>query len=264
MDRKALGVVVAGVCAWGMLVVGARAQSERLIDRPLAGEIMMQQLVTKAGDLLTGNEELKAAYVGRLLDQELVQEANRRGLTDRFDVQDSLRRARWTILINALKDDVIRSLPIPKEAEIKQAYEKEKSRWKLPEAFRVDVYTVPASNVVAVGQLNLMAATKKIDEAVIKSTNARQVASAVSGNWVSKENVPPVVWEALPGMAVGDLRVFKLDEEAVLVKKVEYRKERELSFEEAREAVKMSILSVKADAAWEAYLKKKLADLGIQ
>lgn len=264
MNVKMLSVVACGLGAWMALAGNASAQSERLIDSALAAEILSGQLSTQAGGLLAGNTQLQGVYANRLLEQELVQEAARRGLPERFDVQEAMRKLRWQLLIRALREDVVRGIPIPKETEIKQAFEKEKTRWHFPEGYRLDVYSVPTTNTAAVGQLNLAVTAKKVDEKAMQTIGARKVGDSTSGVWIVKENMPPAVWEALPTMATNDLRVFKLDAETVLVKKVEYRKDRDMTYDEAKESVKMYILGGRADAAWETYLKRKLSDLGIQ
>ncbi len=232
-------------------------------ERPVEGGMVAPAPGTAAVDLQAGPVELQNAYAEQTLIQELVQESARRGLPERVDVQDALRQARWQVLVQALKEDVVRNIPAPKEDELRRTYDQQKELFRQNEAYKVDAYAVPASTPGATVRLGAMVAARRLDDKALAELRARSMARS-TGPWIGANGFHPDIWSALSSMKDGDVRLFPLGEDLVLVRRVEYRAERNQTFEEARDRVKAYLMKTKADAAWGVFVKRKIAELGLQ
>ena len=57
-------------------------------------------------------------FASKNLGSHVAQEAVRQGLTERLDLSHQLQTARRTVLINAMREDILRQLPTPDMTEM--------------------------------------------------------------------------------------------------------------------------------------------------
>ena len=91
---------------------------QRFLDQAVASELVRGAVAGQTVNALAASPDLQRNYVISVVEQELAQEASRRGLAERLDVQRALMQARYQILLQALQQDVVRHVAQPTDAEI--------------------------------------------------------------------------------------------------------------------------------------------------
>jgi hypothetical protein len=250
--------------AAGLFATVAVAQAQTLtLDQGVASELLRGALAPQAQGLLQGSPDLQRVYVEGVLEQSLAQEAARRGLDERHDVQRALMQARYQILLQALRDDVSRGVPQPKDSELEAAYKKDREKIAAPEALKLDVFAVDGAATDAAAALQMMVAAQKIDAEKLKALGARQLADAASGRWLAEPDLLPELWRGGREMRQGGLELFRAQGAYWLVRRVDYRMRTPLSFEQAREALRQTVLAQKQQEAWNQFLADRRKALGL-
>lgn len=252
------------VAVLGAAVRVAAQQTEDLVNAALNKDVLTLRLPEVPATAVAPITQAGEGKDDREFEQELVQEAARRGITERIDILERLRRSRWQILVGGLREDVVRMVPAPREDEIRRSFEQEKARWRLPEAYRVDAYVTVATNYEAVSRMKAMVAARQLNVKALEEVQAQRIASSAKESWLARDNFHPDIWAILPGMSIDELRMLKVDQEVVIVRKAAVRAERAMTLDEAREPIKMYLQSGKADAAWNAFLKRKMSEMGMK
>ena len=225
-----------------------------VVDQAVALELMRGAAGQLAAGALQTNPDFARLYSTSVLEQELVQEAARRGLTERLDVHRALTMARYQILIQALQADVVRGLPTPTDAEIKRQYDRNRAEYTLPEAVKADVYVLDstAPNVTEVSRAAI--AAQAIDPAQLQRTRYQQVADAAQV-WVARTVFPKDHWTDIRQMNPGQVRLFHMpDGNLLLLKYEDYRAERPATLEEATDDIRQQILNERQQKAWQEFL----------
>ena len=92
-------------------------------DEGLAVEILRGETLQAAWQLAQTNPEVANRYVQSSVEQSLAMEAARMGLHERADVQDAMQRARRQILVQAMREEHIRGIPAPADADVKAHFD---------------------------------------------------------------------------------------------------------------------------------------------
>lgn len=250
-----------GFCGVAAVTAGAQTAS---VDPALAMELLRAASAPAAVGAVRSNPDLARMYSSSLLEQELAQEAARRGLTERFDVQRALIGARQQILIQALREDIVRAVKPPSDAEVKRRYERDRADLKLLEAVKADLYLVDGTASNALETVRTAQAAQKIDLERLQETRFRQIAGAAQG-WAARNVFPEDVWRDVRQMTKDQVRFFRLpDGNYLLTRFVEYREERPATLEEIEADLRNRMLQEYQQKAWEDYLAAQRKKLGIE
>ena len=252
--------------AVGLLASGpARAQMEN-IDFGVASEVVRNMMSAKTGEEIMGSTNLLGAYKNYALEQELAQEAARRGLQERIDVQRTREEARRSVMIRALRNDIIRSIPPPAEDKVKSTYEAEaaKGRWAMPAGFKLDVFGLPGSEAGQLATAKKLATGEAVEDKALEALKLQQLSSQASGGFLSSNQVAGPIWGELMEMKLNEVRVFPDGTNYLVVRRGAYAGPRELTLEQASDVVKGMLLREKHDAAWDDYIRKKAKSLGLE
>ncbi len=259
MKRVLTAAAVAGCAA-----VGAWAQQgPHVLDQAVASELLRGAVAGQTVNALAQSPDLQRNYVISVIEQELAQEAARRGIAERLDVQRAIMQARYQILLQALQQDVVRHAAQPADADVQAAFKKEKDRWILPEGFKLDIFACESTNTAAVTALKAAAGTVAPDAAALQTAGARQLVSGAGDVWVTEKDIVPEVWKALASQKNGESRTFGVQNTVWLVRRSDYRKAGPMTFEQARERVRAELLQASQRAEWEAFLEKRRKSLGL-
>lgn len=249
-----------GVLA-GAVALSAAAQTH-LLDEAVASELLRGVTGQTALGALQANPDLLRQYSAGVLEQELSQEAARRGLAERLDVQRAIMMARHQILIQALQGDVARTQPPPTEAEIKRQFERTRAEHKLPEAVKADLYVLDGTSTNALDVARAAVAAQLIEPAQLQKTRFQRLAEAAQV-WVARDVFPEEVWTEVRQMKKDQVRFFRVPGgNYMLLRYEEYRAERPATLEEATDGIRNQILNERQQKAWQDYLEKTRKKLG--
>lgn len=243
---------------------GATNQLLHVVDQAVAAELLRGAVANQSINVLAQSPDLQRTYVIGVIEQELVQEAARRGLQERLDVQRALMQARYQILIQALQQDVMRKVPQPSDAEIQAAYRKDRDRWVFPEAYRLVIFSVENTNTNAVAALRAAAGTSALNADRLTAAGARPLLpSGTEEVWVTERDIVPEVWKALSALKDGESRVFGVQDNVWLVQRVTYRRSGPMTFEQARDAIRTELYQARQRQEWETFLDTRRRALGL-
>ncbi|MCX7819010.1 MAG: peptidylprolyl isomerase [Kiritimatiellae bacterium] len=243
---------------------GATNVLPHVVDQTIAAELLRGAVANQSLNVLVQSPDLQRNYVIGVIEQELVQEAARRGLQERLDVQRALMQSRYQILIQALQQDVMRRVPPPADAEVQAAYRKDKDRWVMPEAYRLLIFAADDTNTNAVAALRAAAGTTPPNAERLTAAGARPLLPPAAGEiWVTERDIVPEVWKALPSLRDGESRTFGVQNSVWLVHRIAYRKSGPMTFEQARDAIRAELLQQRQRQEWEAFLDARRRALGL-
>lgn len=245
-----------------MGVVSVAAAQQHVLDQAVASELLRGATSQMALGALQSNPDLARQYSAGVLEQELVQEAARRGLAERLDVQRAIMMARYQILIQALQGDIARTQPQPTEAEIKRQFEKNRAEYKLPEAVKTDLFVLDGTSTNALDVARAAVAAQTIDPAQLQKTRFQRIAEAAQV-WVARDVFPEEVWTEVRAMKKDQVRFFRVPGgNYMLLKYEDYRAERPATLEEATDGIRNQLLNERQQKAWQAYLDQTRKKLG--
>lgn len=234
----------------------ARATTN-VIDFWAAAEVVMGQMGPSTIEQIQKSPELSERYDRVLVEQHLAQQAVSRGLTERLDVQRALDIARRNVLVQALRDELFRTVPRPTETEVKAEYNKDKKKWTLPEAYQADVFRIAAQDATAQEVARRLANGKPVDdENMGRLVNARAEVLRSSGAWLTARQMAPEIWQGLGEMKKDEVRVFPDGPQSLVVRKGEYRAAQAMKIEEARPYVSQELLRTRSEQVWSNYLEQ--------
>ena len=115
-------------CALPIFSTGAIAQNAAVVNGKSIPKAKLDRLLASAGQAAS-NSELRERARDMLITRELIlQEANKRGITQNEAIQDQLEQAKLNILVAALMDNYIMNGGVNEE-ELKGAYEQVKGQF---------------------------------------------------------------------------------------------------------------------------------------
>lgn len=227
------------------------------VDFWAATEVVMGQISASTMEQIQRSPELLQQYQAVLVDQYLAQEAVKRGLTERLDVQRALNVARRNVLVRALREELVRQLPEPSAAELTAAYNKKREQWVVPAAYQLDVFSMAASDTAAHDAAMKLATGRPVPDAdLAQLVNVRTQVLMQSGIWLTTNNMLPAIWKGLTLMKEKEVRLFPDGAQTLVVRRGPYREAKQLSLEEARPFVRADLIREKADRVWSNYLQQ--------
>lgn len=251
-------IAVLGVAA----TLAARAQTH-VLDQTIATELLRGATGEMAVGALQSSPDFARMYTTSVLEQELAQEAAMRGLGERLDVQRALMTARYTILIQALQQDVARGTAQPTDAEVEAQYKKNRAEYKLPEAVKADVVILDGTETNALEVARAAALAQTIDPENLKKTRFQELARA-DQVWVARDVFPEDVWKQVREMEKGRVSFFRMpNSNYMIVKYEDYRAERPATLDEAKDGIRNQMAGERQRKAWEDYLEATRTKLGL-
>ncbi len=250
------------LCACVILTVSSAKAQQSVLDFGVASEVVRNMMSAEVGQSITTSTNLMANYRNYALEQELAQEAARRGLTERIDVLRSLEDQRRDTLIMALRNDIIRTAEAPSEDAIKKEYQKQKDRLILPPAQKLDVFSVSATQTQLIEKARALAANSTdIAEPLVKR-GFIHVSAQLTEPWFTSNQVAGVVWEKVSAMPKGGVDVFPDGDNVLLIRKVDARAARAMTLEEATDVLRNALMRDRQLALWNEFIAKKSGELG--
>ncbi|MCC5843134.1 MAG: peptidyl-prolyl cis-trans isomerase [Verrucomicrobia bacterium] len=248
------------------LLLSSFVQAQHVLDQMVATELLRGSTGGLAVGALQSNEDFLRQYTAGVLEQELAQEAARRGLTERMDVQRALHATRMRVLVQALQADVIRGIPAPTEEEVETVYNQQPERFRVAEALQVDLFVFDLNDNAARDFARQAVRGRKIDAATAAEVGGRQLAgvSEEGEGWVAKDAFPEEVWNALKSARSGTVHQFPLEERILLVKRHGHREERQATMEEARVKLREAMLQQRQQAVWTEFLQQRRRGIGFE
>ena len=221
------------------LGITASAQNH-VLDQTVATELIRGATSNLAIGALQSDPEFARLYSSSVLEQELAQEAARRGLAERLDVQRALSMARFQVLLQALQADISRHIAQPTDADIKAYFDKNKATMNLKEAVKADVYLLDgtATNAIEIARASVASQTISPDE--LQKTRFKQIALAEQV-WVARDVFPEDVWKEIRLLPKGKVRFYKVENNFLLLKYEDYRAERPATLEEVQEDIRTQL-----------------------
>jgi hypothetical protein len=249
-------VGLVGTCQPGTCAEEAR------FDMGVAAEVTRGAAAAQTAGALRENQQLSTEYQNIALEQAVAQEGATRGLTERLDVQHALLQARRQVMVQAVREDLARTLALPPEKDVQAEYQKDPKRWTLPEAFQLDVYAVGAADTNLTNLARSLVTGKPVADDALAGLKAQQLVSQASGRWMSSGDVASSIWTNLAAMKQGEARLFDADAGYVLVRRGGHRDSKVPKFEEVQMSIQGVIMRQKEEASWNTYLAKKRKELG--
>ena len=246
------------------LAVSAQADPVHYLDQAVASELIRGAVGNQAAGALQNSPDLQKAYTASVIEQELAQEAARRGLAERLDVQRMLMQTRYQILLQALREDVARNAQAPTADEIKQAFKKEPGKWVMPEAYKLDIFAVDSSSVAGVDMLKAARSSSRLDAAKLTAGGAKMVVSSAGEQWVAERDITPEDWKGISAMPQDGMGVFNVQNVVLLVKRGDHRDKKAMTLDQATGAIRNEMLQQRQQETWESFLQDHRKRLGLQ
>lgn len=263
MNKLAMMAMAAGLAA---IVCVAQQDTSALhvVDQAVASELLRSAVAGQTVDALAASPDLQRTYVLSIIEQELVQEAGRRGLIERFDVQRAMIQARHQILLQALQQDLGRKVAQPTDAEVAAAFRADKDRWVMPEAYNVDVYIAHTTNTAAVAALKAAAGMTAPNTERLLAAGAQRARPSQGGElWISEKDIVPEIWKALPSLLNEESRIFGVQDNVWLVRRMAHREGGPMTAEQASPAVRTELQQKRQRERWEAFVEERRKALGL-
>jgi len=238
------------------------AQNHNL-DQAVLTELVRGATSPMAVNALQSNPDFQRRYTTGVLEQELAQEASRRGLAERLDVQQALANARMQILIQALQADVSRKLPRPTDAEVEREFRANPETHRLVEAVKADLFVLDGTQPEALAMARQAVADQVILPDELQKVRFQQVALAEQGVWVARDVFPEEIWTALRQIPEGRVRFFRVEDNILLLKYFEHREARAATLDEVRDSIRQELGQRRFQEAWQVFLQDKSKGLGL-
>jgi len=240
----------------------AASAQNHVLDQAVATELIRGATGNLAIGALQNDPEFARLYTSSVLEQELAQEAARRGLAERLDVQRALSMSRFQILIQALQADIARQIVQPTEADVKAYFEKNRATMILKEAVKADVFLLDGTDTSAIEIARASVATQTISPEELQKTRFKQIALAEQV-WVAREVFPEDVWKEIRLLPKGKVRFYKVEDNFLLLKYEDYRAERPATLEDVQDDIRNQLRNERQQAAWNAFVEKTGKSIGL-
>lgn len=233
------------------------------LDQAVLTELVRGATSPMAVNALQSNPDFQRRYSAGVLEQELAQEAARRGLAERLDVQQALANARMQILIQALQADVSRKLPRPTDAEIEREFRANPETHRLLEAVKADLFVLDGTQPEALTVARQSVADQEIRGDELQKVRFQQVALAEQDVWVAKDVFPEEIWTAVRQIPEGRVRFFRVEDNILLLKYYGHREARAATLDEVRDSIRQELSQKRFQEAWQSFLQEKSKELGL-
>jgi hypothetical protein len=244
-----------------MLAGTAMAQGPA-IDYGVAAEVVRGMMSEQVGRSIVSSTNLMANYRNSALEQALAQEAARRGLTERIDVQRTIEDLRRETLILALRTDVMRAVETPTDDAVKKEYQKQKANLVLPAAQKLDVYTVSAVQTQLIEKALALATSGAEIAGPLTKRGFVHVSAQLAEPWFTSNQVAAAIWDRVTAMKNGESEVFPDGANVLLIRKLDARDARPMTLEEATPLVRDFLVRDRRNEAWNAFVAEMSRGLG--
>ena len=243
-----------------IIVIPSSFSQPIIWDKEAVSKILKDETFSKANDVILKTQKLYQNYQQLLIEQEIAQEAVRRGLCERLDVNNQLQNARRSILFNALKEDFLRQLPSPKIEEIKRYYEMNINSFTVPEAFKIEAFELDTSNKKLMNFVKVMNSNELLDKKLLLQSGAKKLTNDVD-SWYTKKQIHQSIYKELLKMIDNEAKIVYIEKNAILVLRINYRKKNVKAFDNVYSEIEMNFKKKQFDSEWQKYIlsiKKKL------
>lgn len=232
------------------------------MDYGVASEIVRGMVSEDVGRSIVASTNLMANYRNIALEQELAQEAARRGLTERIDVRRTLEDQRRNTLILALRNEITRTATPPDDATLAAEFKKQQDKLVMPTAQKLDVYSISAGQTQVVERARALAESGADLTATLTNRGFVHVTGQIDEPWFTANQVAPAIWSDLLAMAPGDVEVFPDGGTLLLIRKLEDREARPMTLEEATPLLRNALMRDAQMTLWNNYVAEKASGLG--
>ena len=248
------------------IVAAVNIQALR-IDPNLAADVLRQQ---NPGDVATSvrdNPQLNQECQRLALEQELARQAAQRGLAERTDVQNELQRLRRMTLMAALRDDLARSVPPPKETDVLFFYSNNLSRWTVPLSYLLDVFSVNTNDTALVAEAKIAATTLPLIKTnaadYVSKLRAKGISVIAFQQWFPTNNIDESVLTEIETTPKGDVRAITQPNGVTIVHVNDTRQPTRLTIEQARPTVENDLIRATVEKLWQDHLDRTRTQLGL-
>ncbi|MBP7828391.1 MAG: hypothetical protein KA248_00590 [Kiritimatiellae bacterium] len=250
----------AAVCAGLSLPVSAQPPA---IDFGVAAELVRNMMSEQVGQNILASTNLMSNYRNYALEQEIAQEAARRGLTERIDVQRAIEETRRDILIQAVKNDVIRAARPPTDEKIARETEALSAQLVAPPALKLDVYSISGRQTQHLEWARAQLAAGEDVEARLAERGFVHVTAQNPDPWFTANRVAAPIWTRLTAMTNGEAEVFPDGNNYLLVRRLDARSARPMTAEESHDLVRARLLRESQEKLWSEFIEQKARALGL-
>lgn len=205
--------------------------------------------------MLQTNDVVRKVYRELDLQQQLVAEAVRRGISERIAVRQDIETARRSVLIAALATDIRAEAPKPEDAEARAAYEANPTVFTLPERYLLDVIQLDPDNTNTMAAGRALHDSPDVGDDAFFAVVGQVIVTQRAGGWVTRPHVAPEIWQKLPLMQEGKVMFFAIDTGAFLVRRGPYNAPAQMTYEQAYDLIYQQLLLRSQDAHWKAFLE---------
>lgn len=192
------------ICCLGLSVINsAVAQNAAVVNGKAISSAKLDRLLSTAGAAAT-NPELRNQARNMLITRELIlQEANKRGITQDETIQDQIEQAKLNVLVGALMDNYIQNGGVS-DQELQGAYDQIKGQFGGKE-YKVRHILVQketeAKNIIA-----KIKSGEKFED--LAKANSKDPGSAANGgdlDWMNPQALVPEFSKAMASLKPGQL-----------------------------------------------------------
>ena len=201
MKTSVLSFSLAAVLAAGSLP--AFAQNAAVVNGKPISSAKVDKLIASTGQPET--PELRDRARNMLIDRELLlQEANKRGITQRDDVQEQLEQARLNVLAGAVFEDYVRTHGASDE-ELRKQYEKIKAQFGNGKEYHVRHILVEKGADAKALIAKIKAGAKFEDVAKAQSKDTGSAANGGDLDWANSSSYVPEFSAAMTNLKKGQM-----------------------------------------------------------
>ncbi|AOY90610.1 peptidylprolyl isomerase [Cupriavidus sp. USMAA2-4] len=201
MKTSVLSFSLAAVLAAGSLP--AFAQNAAVVNGKAIPSAKVDKLIASTGQ--PDNPELRDRARSMLIDRELLlQEANKRGVTQRDDVQEQLEQAKLNVLAGAVFEDYVKTHGAS-DTELRKQYDKIKSQFGNGKEYHVRHILVPSEAEAKAIIAKIKGGAKFEDLAKASSKDPGSAANGGDLDWANSSSYVPEFSAAMTSLKNGQL-----------------------------------------------------------
>ncbi|CAG9171617.1 peptidylprolyl isomerase [Cupriavidus respiraculi] len=246
MKTTVLSFSLAAVLAAGSLP--AFAQNAAVVNGKGIPSAKLDKLIAGTGQPDT--PELRNRGRDMLIDRELlIQEANKRGVTQRDDVQEQLEQARLNVLAGAVFEDYVRTNGA-NDDELRKQYEKIKSQFGNGKEYRVSHILVEKEDEAKAIIAKIKGGAKFEDMAKASSKDPGSAANGGDLDWANSGSYVPEFSAAMTSLKKGQMTETPVKSQFGwhIIKLVDERETKIPSFEEVKPQLQQMLMG---DQNWQ-------------
>lgn len=253
------------IAAAAALLVGTANVNAQVgpMDFGVASEVVRSLTSERTAIEIQQSTNLLASYRDVAIQQELAQEAVRRGLTERVDVQRTLEQYRRQVLVQALRQDIERRVPQPTDEQLAAAFKERSAGLLLPPAYQMDAWMITPADTQSLALARSFASGKPVADETVAVLAAPRILTADENTWVNAGQMSSNVWSGLMAMQLSEVKLFPDGSNTMVVRRGPFRAQRPLTLDEARPLLIQELRARQAGEQWQAQLEKMAREIGL-